>query len=232
MSEQSAFDQKHIADTAVPETTGLLEQLNIPPVAAAYIRKNQRTIWIVVGCVALVVTAVSLYGSYRSYREDKASSALTLAMQAEGEAKKTQLTQIVDQFGSTAAGRWGSIELAQLAAADGEFAQAISSLSEVKDSVAEENPVMPLLVYNLAILHEKNGDSNQAIAFYNELLGFQGFEAIAYKSMGRIQEEQGSRDKALEMYNKYIEAGNAVAGQPTADPDRSIIQARIKRLQD
>lgn len=232
MSVQSPFDRKHIEEKAVSQTTGLLEQLNIPPAAASFIRRNQRAIWIAVVCIALVVTAVSLYGSYRSYREEKASSALALAMQAENDEKNTQLTRVVDEYGSTTAGMWGRIELAQMAAAEGEFPQAIDSLAEVKNTVSVKNPVTPLLIYNLAILHEKNEDLDQALASYNELLSFKGFEAISYKSMGRIYETQGSKDKALEMYKKYIETGNAGANQQSADPDRSLIQARIKSLED
>jgi predicted negative regulator of RcsB-dependent stress response len=232
MNEKSAFDLKNIEKLAVPQTTGLLEQLNIPPAAASYIRRNQRAIWIVVICISLAVTAVSLYGSYRTYREDQASSALTLAMQAEGDEKKTQLVQFVDEYGSTSAGMWGRIELAQMAAAEGQFPQAIDSLAEVKKSVSVKNPVSPLLVYNLAILHEKNNDLNQALTFYNELLAFKGFEAISYEAMGRIYEVQDSKDKALEMYKKYMETGDAATGQPSADPDRSMIQARINRLEN
>lgn len=232
MSEKSAFDLKNIKEMAVPQTTGLLEQLNIPPAAASYLRRNQRTIWIVVICIALAVAVVSLYGSYRSYREDKASSALTLVMQAEGDEKKTQLAQFVDEYGSTPAGMWGRIELAQMAAAEGQFPRAIESLAEVKKSVSVKNPVTPLLVYNLAILHEKNKDLNQALTSYNELLAFKGFEAVSYEAMGRIYEMQGSNDKALEMYKKYMQTGEATMVQPSADQDRSMIQARINRLEN
>ena len=119
MNQQSAFDRNNIEETAVPETEGLLEQFNLPPAAISFIRKNQRAIWVVVFCVALAVVVVSLYSQYKSYREDKASSALTFALQAEGEEKKKQLGQVVDEYGSTSAGLWGKIELAHLTAAEG-----------------------------------------------------------------------------------------------------------------
>lgn len=231
MSEQSPFDRQNIENSAAVQTTGLLEQLNVPPAAAAYIRRNQRMIWTVVIGIALVVAGVSLYGSYRNYRENKASEALALAMEAEGDAKKSQLAEVVDEYGATGAGTWSRIKLAQIAASEGDLPKAISGLEDLKKSLSAKNPVMPLLAYNLAVLHEKNNELNKAMAAYNELLTYQGFEGITYKAMGRIYEAQGSKDKALEVYNKYIELGDT-AGQPFADPDRSMIQTKINNLTD
>jgi len=231
MSQLNPFDRKHIEDSAVIPQQGLLEHLNLPPAVAAFIRKNQRTIWIVTICVALIVTAVSLYGSYRSYREDKASSALAAALQAQGGEKKKLLAEVVDTFASTPAGMWGKIEIAHMAEAAGDTAGAIAGLSEVRKSVSQKNPVTPLLTYNLGLLYEKNNELDQALAAYQELNAFKGFEEISYKAMGRIYELQGNNDKALEMYKKYMETGEKGNGQPGSDLERSMIQARINRLQ-
>ncbi|MDW7772006.1 MAG: tetratricopeptide repeat protein [Desulfobulbaceae bacterium] len=231
MSQPSPFDRKHIEESAVTQT-GVLDQLNLPPAVIAFIRKNQQAIWIIVICVALIVTVVSLYGSYRSYRENKASTALTLVMQAEGEERKQQLAEIIDEYGSTSAGMWGRIELAHMAAQEGDFDQAIARLTEVRESVSAKNPVTPLLIYNLGSLYEKNENPDQALNSYNELLAFKGFEPIAYKALGRIYELQGSNDKALEMYEKYMETTDNGTGQPAADPDRSMVQAKISRLEN
>ncbi len=231
MNQQSAFDRNHIEKEAVAETEGLLDQFNLPPAVISFIRENQRAIWVVVGCIALAVTAVSLYGTYRSYREDKAASALTLALKAEGEDKKQQIEQVVNEFGSTSSGFWGRIELAHLAAAEGNIAEAIEALTDIQRSVSDKDPVAPLLHYNLALLHEKNNDLNKALADLTALSGFKGFEKISYQAMGRLYEQQGSRDKALEMYRKYMSFGEPETGQPPAGPDRSMIQARIRRLE-
>jgi hypothetical protein len=63
------------------------------------------------------------------------------------------------------------------------------------------------------------------------LQSFQGFKAIAYKSMGRVYELQGNEDKALEMYKQYMDTGDSGNGLQGSDPDRSLIQARINRLE-
>jgi predicted negative regulator of RcsB-dependent stress response len=232
MNQQSAFDRKHIEEEAVAETEGLLDQFNLPPAVISFIRQNQRAIWVVVGCIAVIVIAASLYGTYRAYREDKAASALTLALKAEAGDKKQQLQQVVKEFGSTSSGFWGRIELAHLAAAEGNLTGAIEELTDIQSSVSDKDPLAPLLHYNLALLHEKNSELNSAIAALTALSGFKGFEKIAYEAMGRLYEKQGSREKALEMYRKYMSFGGPEAGgQPPADPDRSMIQARIHRLE-
>jgi predicted negative regulator of RcsB-dependent stress response len=231
MSQQNPFDLKNIKETAVPQQEGLLEHLNLPPAVISFIRRNQRAIWIVVICVALIVTAVSLYGSYRSHREDQASSALAKAMQSEGQQKKELLDGVVDQYGSTAAGMWGRIELAHMKAGDGDLAGAITDLTEVNDSVSEKNPVAPLLIYELGLLHEKNAQPDQARTYYNKLLAFSGFKAIAYKAMGRVFEDQGNNEQALDMYKKYMETLDNAEGKPLEDPDRSLIQEKINTLE-
>ena len=126
---------------------------------------------------------------------------------------------------------WGRIELAQIEEEEGNVTQAISSLVGIKDSVSNKNPVTPLLLYNLAVLYEKSEDLNNSLATYNELLAFKGFEALCYKGMGRIYEAQSNKEKALEMYRKYMEIGGEDKNLPSADPERSMIQSRINSLE-
>ena len=234
MSQQSAFDRELVEETAAAETTGLLEQLNLPPAAITFIRKNQKAIWAVTICIVLVVVSVSLYGSYRIYQEDKASSALTLAMKAEGEQKKEQLQKVVEDFGATTAALWSRVELAHIAAANGDFTEAVQGLLEVKKDVSLKNPINSLLLYNLAVLYEKNGELTQALATYTELSTFKGFEKGAYEAMGRLYELQGNKEKALEMYKKYMDSGeeDKLTNPLAVDPDRQMIEARIITLEN
>lgn len=233
MSEQNPFNRRHIEQTAAVPSPGLLEHLGLPPELIRFLRKNRRTIWIVTALVVLIITAVSLYGSYRTYREEKGASALTEAMKEEGSRKQELLLQVTDQYGSTSAGIWAKVELARLAIAGGEEDKAIQELYAVKESVAKNNPVMPLLLYNLGALHENRNEPDQAISAYKELTAFKGFEALAYKAMGRTYELQDNREQALSMYRQYLAAGEAEGemGQ-RFDPDREMIQARINLLEN
>lgn len=232
MSEQNPFNRRHIEQSAAVAAPGLLDQLGLPPELISFLRKNQRTIWIVVGLVVFSITTVSLYGSYRSYRDEKAASALTEAMKAEGAKKQELLTRVTDRYGSTSSGIWAKVELARLSVAQGEQDRAVEELYAVKRSIAKNNPVMPLLLYNLGALHENRKEAEQAIGAYSELAAYSGFEAIAYKAMGRMYEQQGNREQALEMYRQYLAAGEGDAAVQGFDPDREMIQAKINVLEN
>ena len=105
-------------------------------------------------------------------------------------------------------------------------------MTDVQKSVSRKNPLAPLLFYNLAVLHEKNNDIEQALISYTELTSFIGFEKISYEAMGRLYEIQGSKEKALEMYNKYMSYEGTEIVPQAVDPDRSMIQARMNRLEN
>lgn len=232
MSEQSSFNRRHIEETAAVPAPGLLEQLGLPPEMIRFLRKNQRPIWIVSGLVVLVVITASLYSSYRTYRDEKAASALTEAMKADGSEKQELLARVTEQYGSTSAAIWAKVELARLARSQGNEEKAIAELYAVKGSIGKNNPAKPLLLYNLGVLHENRDEPEKAVSAYNELSGFKGFEALAFKAMGRIHEQQGDKDQALSMYRQYLAAMGAEDSAPGYDPDREMIEAAISRLEN
>ncbi|MHB8809446.1 MAG: YfgM family protein [Desulfobulbaceae bacterium] len=239
MSDQSAFNRQPLQEAPLLANPGLLDQLGLPPKVVRYLRENQRRAWIVTGCVVVLIAAVSLYGSYTSYRDNKAASALTEAMKAEEAKKPELLKKVADEYGTASAGVWAKIELARLALAKGETDKAIAGLQEVRKATGKDNPLTPLLLVKLAGLHENKNDLDQALALYSDLSLYKGFEAGAFAAMGRIYEQQGKKDKALEMYQKYLALGNEAGGVPTApgaagaaDPDRAMIQERINVLQE
>ncbi|HHO48673.1 MAG TPA: tetratricopeptide repeat protein [Desulfobacteraceae bacterium] len=232
MSEQNPFNRQNIEQSAVVQAPGLLEQLGLPPDLIRFLRKNQRTIWIVVGIIVFIITAFSLYGSYRAYRDDKAASALTEAMKADGAKKQELLIQVADAYGSTSSGIWARVELARLATAAGEQDRAVEELYGVRKSLSRNNPAMPLLLYNLGALHESRNEPEQAISAYGELASYLGFEAAAYKAMGRVYEAENDREQALSMYRKYLAALEGDESGPGFDPDREMIEARINVLEN
>lgn len=232
MSQQSAFDRQHIEESSVPQAPGLLEQFNLPPAAISFIRKNQKLIWIVTGSIAAVVIAVALYNQYTDYQEEKALSALTVAMQLEGEAKVESLAQVADEFGSTSSGMWSRIEIAHIAAKDGDLQKAIQGFTGIENDLSADDPLMPLALYALGVLFEKNNEPDKAIDAFTTLSEFKGFEANSFKAIGRLYEVQGQKAKALNMYKKSIEPVPGEEASPQANPDKEIIQAKINALQN
>jgi len=232
MSEPSPFNRNTITESAAVPEAGLLDQLGLPPDLVKFLRKHQRTIWIVSGCIAFILVVVSAYGSYTAYRDEKAASALTEALKAEDDQRKAELAQVVADYGSTSAGIWARIETAHLLAEEGETDQAIQDLLAVQKEVSGKNPVMPLLMFNLAGLYENRNELDKALASLNELAVYKGFDAVAYKAMGRIYEQQGNTGEAVAMYQKYITATEKEDVSQGADPDRQMIEARINSLRE
>lgn len=232
MSQQNPFDRQHIKESAVAQEPGLLEQFNLPPEVIAFLRKNQQTIWIIIGFIALVIVAGALYSQYTDYRADKAANALAVAMQEEGEQKSKSLVQVVDEYGSTSSGMWARIELAHIAAREGDLAKAIDEFNDVKTEISEKDPLMPLVLYALGVYYEKNNELGKAVDAFQELSRFKGFEASSYEAMGRLYELQGENAKALDMYKKSLEPSADGIPSPAANSGNEIIQAKINSLQD
>ncbi len=231
MGKQSAFDQRTIEVQATPPTEDLLDQLNLPPAVADFIRRNRRTIWTVVIVVVVLVVGIALYDSYRTYRITRAAEALDVAMIAENGQREQQLRSVIGQYGSTPSALWARIGLARLRQDRGDIAGAIAILEKVNADLAADDPARPLVLFNLGGLYEQEKKPDQALVFYRELSEIKGFEAEAFKAMGRVYEQEQNRDSAAEMYRKYLALTEKEEGGTASDPERKLIEARLKRLQ-
>lgn len=230
--QQSAFDLKHIEETAAVETSGILDQLNLPQPLTDFLRKNQRTIWIVVGIVAAVVTVVSLYGSYRGYTLNKAAKAHDQALMLDGDQKKVALEKVADKYGSTPSAIWSRVELAHMDQATGELTGAIDKLTAVNSALKENSLIKPLILVNLGGLYEQDNQPGKALSVYEELKTLKGFESAAVNSLGRVYEAQGNNEKAAQMFQQYLTmtTSEGTASQQD-DPARAMVRAGLNRLQ-
>ena len=215
----------------MPPTEDLLDQLNLPPAVADFMRRNRRTIWTVVIIVVLLVVGIALYDSYRNYRISRAVEALDAAMLADKDQREQELRQVIESYGATPSGLWARIELARLRQQGGDPGGAIGILEKIKSGLAQDDPARPLLLFNLGGLYEQEKKPDQALENYQELSTVKGFEAEAYKAMGRVYEGQGKREKAAEMYRKYLGLTGKNGPTQVADPERKLIEARLNRLQ-
>lgn len=229
MAEQSSFDPKNIELKTLGPPMGLLEQFNLPPGAIAFIRRNQRTIWLVVGgCVALAV-ALSAYTTYVNYRDAKAASALDAALTATQDSRQ-MLEKVVQQYGSTSSALWAKVELADLEEKEGQRAKAITRFTEINGSLSARSLLKPLVLHKLAGLYENDKQWDKALALYNELAANEAFAAEAYRAMGRVNEQMGKNAEAAAMYDKYLEAAGSPAGVGKTDPIREMVQSRLNQL--
>lgn len=230
--QESAFDLKHIEETAAVKPSGVLDHLDLPPALTDFLRKNQRIIWIVLGVTAVVVTVVSLYGSYRSYTMKKAGMAYDAAVMLEGDAKKAALQEVADSFGSTPSAIWSRVQLAHLDQAAGDIQGAIEKLTAISSKLTGESLLKPLVLVNLGGLYEQDKQPEQAIAAYQELKTFKGFEDESVRSMGRVYEAQGKKEQAVAMYQQYLTLTVGEGTEPQQDdPARTMVRAALNRLQ-
>ncbi len=230
MANQSAFDPNHIKETAVSETSGLLDELNLPPAFIAFLRKNQRTLWIMTAVIAIVVTAVSLYGSYRTYRENKATTAMDAALQADQGQQVDLLKKVVLDFTSTPTEHWARIELAQIYIKDGKPADAILELQKVNQEVDAKNPLKPLVLFKLAGLYEETKNYEAALAQYQELTAVSGFEADARYALGRVYAALHKNAEAVTAYQQYL---SLTEKSPTGErgQKRALVEYMMKKLE-
>jgi len=230
--QQSSFDLKHIEETAAVQTSGVLDHLNLPPAFIDFLRKHQRTIWIVAAVIATVVTIVSLYGSYRNYTLTKASEAYDQALLREGEQKKEALQLVVADYGSTPFAIWSRVELAHMDQAAGALKEALEQLTAINSELKASSLLKPLVLVNLGGLYEQDGQLQQAIGVYQELKTLQGFEADALSSLGRVYESQQNREQAIAMYQQYLGLTAKQSTVPQQDtPVRAMVRASLNRLQ-
>ncbi len=230
--QQSSFDLKHIEETAAVETSGVLDQLNLPPAFTDFLRKNQRAIWVVVAVIATVVTVVSLYSSYRSYTLNKAARAYDQALLLDGDQKKAALEKVAESFSSTPSATWSRVKLAHLDQAEGNLKAAIEKLTAISSGLKDTDLLKPLVLVNIGGLYEQDQQLDKALALYRQLQNIKGFEPQAASSLGRVYELQGNREKAVQMYQQYLTLTTVEGTAPQQDdPARTMVRASLNRLQ-
>lgn len=227
MAGENAFNKKLGAETHMDKVEGLLEHLNLPPKAIDFIRKNQRFIQVSIAVIVIVVVFWSLYGSYREKIREEASSALSLALRGDQEAKPEALRAVADEYAGTSSAIWARVELAHLDMKNGMFNDASKKYQEVLSDTKAANPIYPLVIFSLAQSLEKEQRYQDAIKQYELLKNLKGFELIAYTSMARIEEAQGNIEKAIAIYNNFL---LQVGDDPSFSQAEEEINAKISRL--
>ncbi len=230
MTNKRLFDQNYIDQKAKPETSGFLDQLNLPPSVIFFIGKYKWIILILFTLFLVTAITIPLYNAWRDYRYGNAAVALASAMQLEGEAMVFQLEQISEQHASTPSGLWAMVTVAGIMVEQGNLVDALARFALVKDTISANNPLKPLLITRMAKLNEELGHLEEAIILYRKLIIFPGFVADAYYSMGRVYAVMGNNSEAINQYQKYL-AEIARTGRGQSDSHRVIVEKNIKALQ-
>ncbi|NLX19407.1 MAG: tetratricopeptide repeat protein [Desulfobulbus sp.] len=229
MAEQTTVNRDAAIKQQLLTPQGLLEQFNLPPKVIAFMRRHQRSIWTAVVVVVVSFVTISGYTTYQELQETKAASALDAALVAQKD-RKHLLEKVTQEYGGYAAGRWAKIELANLYVQEEQRGKAIALLEELNDTLSPDMPLKPLVLSRLAGLCEAENQTDRAISFYTQLSGNEWFAAEAYRALGRLYEQNGKKEEAVAMYEKYLEMSGVQGGQEKADPIRELIQSRLGQL--
>lgn len=227
MSEQSAFNQNQVAQEAYVEPSGVLDQLNLPPAAVSFIRKNKRLLQITAVVVVTVVVAGSLYKSYRTKRLENAASSLSISMDAEGDTKIKALEHVVADFSGTPSALWASTELGHVAMQEKDYKKAGEYYLQVRDQISDSNPMYGLLTFAIAQADEAGKSYDAATTAYSALKEINGYKDEGFLGMARVLEAQGNNEKALAVYEEYL---GSFLGEEQNERTTRMIKEKITRL--
>lgn len=201
MNEQSVFSKRHIEEVTQAKRT-LLDELGLPPAMTQYIRKNSRSIQVIFICLFVGICLWSYFDYFTTKQKNDSAALLAQAMAEPTDTARSQiLEKVLVEYSGTGAALWSEVVLAhQMLETDRD--QAIDKLKTLADKVDRDNPLYPLLQFDLAQLSEMNQNIDQALSYYQNLTTIQGFAGISYLAMARIHEGEKDMPKAREMYEK------------------------------
>ena len=204
MADHRAFEKLHVEEQEKADLGGLLEQLNLPPAFVEFVRKHQKTIYITIGVIAIVVIIWALYGSYVENRRVASSSALAQAQKLEGEERFAALENVAEEFSGTGAGIWAKVEIARNYLENNDFESGLQSYVAVRESIDGDNPLYNLVIFGIAQAQESLGNYDDAIVEYEKLKRVMGYEGIGHTGVARVYEVQGKLDRAINEYEQYM----------------------------
>lgn len=227
MSEKSAFNQSQVTENAYTETSGVIDQLNLPPGVVRFLRNNKRILQITGVIVVVAVVTGSLYNSYRIKRLENGASSLAISMDATGEDKIKALEHVVADASGTPSALWAATELGHLAMKEGEYKKAGGHYAGVRDKISKSNPMYGLVIFAVAQADEAGKNYQEASTTYAVLKGIDGYKDEGYMGMARVLEAQGEKEQAVAVYEEYL---GSFLGEAQNERATRMIQEKIIRL--
>ncbi|MEE4241243.1 MAG: tetratricopeptide repeat protein [Desulfopila sp.] len=227
MAEQDVFNKIHVDERDKADLGGVLDQLNLPPVFIEFVRRNQRTIYIVLGLLAIAVVTWALYGSYVENRLAESSNALMAAEKLEGADKVAALEKVATGFSGTDSALWARVGLARHSIENQEYQKALLQYTEIRDSLKKSSPMYPLVTFGIAQAQEFLDNFPAALQEYALLKNTPGYENMGYSGTARLHERQGNIEAAVNEYEQYL----AILDESRSSaPEKAFIDEKLNRL--
>ncbi|MCP3931645.1 MAG: tetratricopeptide repeat protein [Bacteroidetes bacterium] len=227
MSGESAFEKLHVDEKRKADLGSLLEELNLPPKAVEYVRRNQTVIYVTIIIVILAIISWSMYGTYKDKKINQSSSALATAKKEPVSVRIEALQKVVTDYGDTKASLWATIELAHEDVKNKKYEAAVEKYASARNEIKENNLLFPLLTYGIAQAFEAEGKYSQAMGEYITMKTMEGYKGIGFMGTARILEIQGKMGQALASYEEYL---STFTGEDLNNPDKILVQEKISFL--
>ena len=180
---------------------GILEQLNLPPKAIAYLRENARNLQ--VGAVGVLVVALAVF-AFNSYREAQREKSYTLLYQAvqttTASERQARLQEVVASYPRTNASLWAQLEIAHADRQANKLDEALAGYGRVYDRLAKDSPLAPLVLLALGQTNEVKGDLDKALPFYEKVASLPGFTLLGKTGLARVHVERQQWAEARAIY--------------------------------
>lgn len=229
MAKEDVFEKEYEDEREKNSLEGLLEQMNLPPVAIKFVKEHKRLVQVGLAVIIIVVVSWALYGSYRENRIQESAAALSSALDAEGQAMFDKLAEVEKSYSGTSSALWAQINIGQQLVKDGKLEEAKQKFTEVRNDLGKSSPLRPLLGLSIAQTEEALSQFSESSVEYKALIDVEGYQDLGYMGLARVEELQGNRDKALEVYEQYLSTMDAAATLQKVIVDEKI--ARIKAAQ-
>ena len=226
MTENNSFDENEEKIIDIEHKDGLLEELELPPNVIKFIRENSQRLQIAAACIVVLILGWTYYDYHVQNVENKGSAALNAAIMEEDESSRVELLKNVEKdFSGTEASFWSRVEQGHIALKSEDYDGALAIYNDLLDDISTDNPIRPLLNYNIGLTYENSGDKDNALRHYSKLSGFEGFNVKGLISQGRIHELNNNNTEALRLYRQALE------DESIASQDKLLLQEKVDSLQ-
>ncbi|MEW6429658.1 MAG: tetratricopeptide repeat protein [Thermodesulfobacteriota bacterium] len=225
MTGENLFSKRKL-ETINIEKRDWMEELNLPPQLAKFLRKNGKEVQIAIAVFVVAILAWNAMQYYRDSQREKTTAALAQAMQVtDDEGRIAALRQVTEKSSGSDAALWARVELGHLAFKKEDYAGAVEAYKSALDGFGATSSVAPFIEFALAGAYEKSQQYDGALEQYRKLAATKGFERQGNLGLARVYEQQGDKGKAAEAYRQVL----AAAGDnPAADDEW--IEEKANRL--
>jgi len=215
-------EPKSILDQAKEE---IIEGL--PIWAQDYVKKYGKQTIILIGCFILTIFVIIGAQAYFRHVKEISSTKLGLAMMIKNpDQRLVALKQVIEQEPHTDAGHQAQLLLGSTYMDLGMFKQAKEAYQKAKNDFSKNSVLKDSAMIGLGYANESIKDLKDAMIEYQKVSNrHHGYDAIAYRDLGRVALKLGYYHKAQNALNNYLSL------RPDA-PDLGFIRYELSKIED